>query len=346
MENKPQVRPWLLVTTIATVAGGLYLSYVELNRPVATSHVAMHTEMTLPETTVDTDTTSADGTATTAQVSVKSSSLAGYLKKEFGENIANPYMQLRMLGRLVEMLKEQYGDGWEAKLREILALSFPELVEELMARYEASKVFSEWHLATAQAPYRDASERRRAEWDKRLEVFGDDAKKIWEDDYQQYRMETALVDIDSSSEGLDTRVSQYVDAMKSVYGNNFAERLDPVSRQAGFLELGSTQRDLAGMSDRDRAAALRAIRESIGIDKPAIERLAQLDADRDAERARGEAYMQARQALQGQYTGDELQTRVQALREETFLPDEVETIRGEEDAGYFRFSQPRIFGGN
>lgn len=346
MESKPQVRPWLLVTTIATVAGGLYLSYVELNRPVATAHVPMHQEMSLPETRVDTGARSADGAVTTTQVSVKATSLAGYLQKEYGEGIVKPYIQLKMLDKLTQMLKEQYGDGWEAKLREILALAFPDMVDELLRRYEQSMLFAEWHLANAQAPYRDSSSRRRAEWDKRLEVFGEDAKKIWEDDYNRYQMEAALASIDSSFEPLDTRVGQYVDAMKSVYGSNYAERVDPVARQSGFLELQSTQRDLAKMPPRDRASALHAIRESIGMDKPAIERLAQLDAARDAERARGENYMQARQALQGQYAGDELQSRVQALREETFLPDEVEIIRGEEDAGYFRFSQPRVYGGN
>jgi hypothetical protein len=346
MENSTQVRPWLLVATIATVAMGLYLAYAELNKPVATSHVEMHTEIRLPENPVEAPVAGEASASTSAQVPTRASSLAGYVKKEFGDAIAHPYVQIRMLGRLVEMLKEQYGDEWESRLREILAQAFPDLVDELMKRYEETKVFSEWHLATAQAPYRDEFERRRAEWDKRLEVFGEDAKKIWEDDYRQFRMETALSDIEKSTEVLDVRVKSYVDTMKDVYGSDFTEKVDPVARQSGILTLPSTQRDLAAMSPLDRAAALRSIRESVGIDKPAIERLAQLDADRDAERARGEAYMQARQALESQYSGEELQSRVNALQEESFLPDEVEIIRGEEGAGYFRYTQPRILGGN
>jgi hypothetical protein len=347
MDTTPQVRPWLLVVTTLTVAGGLYLVYESVTRPVASTHIPLHTEVTLPEVSPSVETTAADGTvSTTAQVPTRVTALSGYLKKEFGDQIEHPYIQLRMLGRLVEMLKEQYGDDWEPRLRELLAQAFPDLVDVLMKRYEDSKVFSEWHTATAQAPYRDATERRRAEWNKRLEVFGEDAKKIWEDDYRQYRMETSLADIDGSGEALDARVDAYVSTIKDVYGADFANTMDPVSRQSGFLELGSTQRDLAAMSAADRAAALKDIREAVGLDPQAIDRLAELDAQRDAERARGEAYMQARETLLMQYQGEDLQGQIDALRSKTFSSEEAGIIQGEEDAGYFRFGQPRIIGGN
>jgi len=57
----------------------------------------------------------------------------------------------------------------------------------------------------------------------------------------------------------------------------------------------------------------------------------------------GMQYMQQRAELEKKYKGAELEKQLDSLRMKYF-GDEAETIKNEEESGYYRFSQPRKYG--
>lgn len=346
MDTTPQVRPWLLVTTIITVAGGMYLAYDELNKPVATTHVPMHTEIKL------TDYESAEGTQATplapgvAKVPTRTTAMAAHVKRMFEDGIQHPLTQVSMLRYLSSLAADVFGDGWEKKLRELLTLAFPERVEALLVRYEQLKTYLEWQNMNAQYAAGYVEDRRWSDWDKRFEIFGDDAKLIFQEDYKAYQLESSLRDLDESTDDLESRSQRYASELRSVYGQYFYESLDPVIRQTAFLTLPSTQRDLANLSPEERVGALRRFREAIGMEEAAVDGLEALDSARESERQAGSLYMQERDAMVVQYTGDELQTRLEELRGRWFPEGLAAVIKNEESAGYFRYAEKVVLGVN
>ncbi|HEX8821120.1 MAG TPA: hypothetical protein VF794_14420, partial [Archangium sp.] len=86
-------------------------------------------------------------------------------------------------------------------------------------------------------------------------------------------------------------------------------------------------------------------REEMGLDDEALKRWDELDKVRDTRWEVGSQYMSEREALAQQYSGAELETKLQELRTRYFA-DEAGTVAEEEETGFYRFSRPRQWGRN
>jgi hypothetical protein len=127
-------------------------------------------------------------------------------------------------------------------------------------------------------------DRLRATWDKRLQLFGEDAKVIWAAQLQQEQVETALKQLDTPSLPLAAKVDSYVQTLVEVYGPDARnpDRSHPVQQMEGLLSLASVQDQLHQMTPEQRRDELHHLRTALGLDAEAVKRWDELDAERHA----------------------------------------------------------------
>ena len=241
-------------------------------------------------------------------------------------------------------------NGWEADLLALVKQAFPELYDELAQRLHQRMEYERWtreHQGELNA--KSAEERRAAVLAERNALFGKDvAEQIWSAELRGAAVTDALKTIDAQPQAsVNERMAQYKESISQAYGDHApaytqAHQQELMDR---FLELGSVQKDLGGMTAEQREVQLRSIRKDMGLDDNALARWKDLDVQRDARWAMGEQYMAERQQLTQRYSGAELEAQLQQLRARDF-PDEAQTIADEEASGFFRFSQPRQWGRN
>jgi lipase chaperone LimK len=146
---------------------------------------------------------------------------------------------------------------------------------------------------------------------------------------------------------LTQKLSMYKQSLKNVYGEQTEAYLERHRQESmnRFLDLSSVQRELTAMSPEARSQSLRTIRKELGLDEEALKRWDELDRTRDMRWQAGAAYMAEREALSKQFSGPELEAKVQELRAR-FFGAEADIIAQEEATGFFRFERPRQWGRN
>ena len=112
-----------------------------------------------------------------------------------------------------------------------------------------------------------------------------------------------------------------------------------------FLRNPAVQADLQAMAEVERAAALARMRTRLGFDEEQVARLAARDRRQAARWSNGLAYTAARAKVVDRVDDGERDAALAALRTEYFGA-RAETIRREEESGFFRFERPRILGRN
>ncbi|MCI0673438.1 MAG: hypothetical protein L0Y64_23550 [Myxococcaceae bacterium] len=275
--------------------------------------------------------------------------LAAFFRERYGARLASPSIQLRMLEKLLHHFQERFPGAWEEALLAFLRSTFPERAAELEVQLRRWLAYERWMRENEGYLLRlGAAERRENVWAERERLWGDAAKDIWASELQHQAEADALAALDASpGVPLPERVARYKESLASVHGEQAAAYVERHRQEVlnRFLDLGSVQQELAAQSPGERARSLRTIREGLGLDAAALERWDTLDRTRDARWEAGTRYMAEREALAQQYTGAQLERRVAELRQRTFGA-EADTVAAEEEAGFFRFSRPRVWGRN
>jgi lipase chaperone LimK len=137
----------------------------------------------------------------------------------------------------------------------------------------------------------------------------------------------------------------YREGLAEVYGDKVDAYLEKHRHQAmtRFFDLSSVQQELSAMTPDQRRQTMRELRQGMGLDEASLARWDELDRTRDQRWDGGARYMAERAALANTYSGEQLEQRVHELRVRYF-GDEAETIRAEEQAGFFRFERERRWG--
>ena len=276
--------------------------------------------------------------------------LIAQLRSRYGAQIQHPYVQLKMLERLIRHFRAQSPDRWQEALLELLREAFPERYAELAANLQRWLDYERWmdEQRTVLQGLGD-QERRAAIWEARKRIFGAEAaESIWASELKGQAATDALRAA-GAMEGatVSERLARYREGLEDVYQENTESYLERHRQEVldRFLDLDSVQRDLSALSSEERARSLREIRKGLGLSEEALQRWDVLDRERDARWDAGARYMQEREALAKQYSGDALEERLRAVRTRYFGA-EAETIATEEQSGFFRFSRPRRWGRN
>jgi hypothetical protein len=276
--------------------------------------------------------------------------LVAYLRARFGKDIANRYVQMQMLEKLMRHFQATHPEGWQAELLAAVRAAFPERYDEIAATLQHRLDYEAW-LKTNEARLRGLGERERREalWEARKRLFGEAAAaEIWASDQKGQAVTDALAAIDARPDAtVGDRLAQYKESLLETHQENTDTYLQNHRQEAlsRFLALESVQRELAALSPADRSAALRDVRKGLGLDDAALGRWDTLDRERDRRWAVGLEYMAARAALVKQHSGEELEAKLQELRTRYF-GIEAATIADEEASGFFRFASPRKYGLN
>ncbi len=97
------------------------------------------------------------------------------------------------------------------------------------------------------------------------------------------------------------------------------------------------------MDSENRYKTLKQIRLNLGIEPDAVKRLEDLDKERDIRWEIGQQYNIEREKLLKQGASEE---EIQKLRLKFFSPEMSEIIQQEEQSGFFRFKEKRVYGIN
>lgn len=274
--------------------------------------------------------------------------LIAYLQQRFGPKLKSPYIQLRMLEKLIRYYQARSPDRWEQAVLDVLRAAFPEQYEELAANLRRWIEYERWMAANQGDLQKLGSEDRRANlWQERNRIFGKEvAEQIWASELKNQAVASRLAAIDARTGAtISEKLSQYKESLGELYGDKSEAFLERHRHEAmmRFVELPSVQQELSAMTPEQRAQSLREIRSGMGLENDALERWGALDRERDARWAAGAKYMEEREALAKQYSGAALEEQLKGLRQRYFGA-EAQTIGEEEQSGFFRFSRPRVWG--
>lgn len=269
-----------------------------------------------------------------------------YFREKYGKTIHNKYTQVMLIEKLMSLLTAMYPDDWVVYLYAMLREIFPGMENEIFETFEKLYAYNSWLKDNHQDLIKmDSKDKRDSLWQKRYEIFGEDAEQIWASEKRVEPIYNAI-DAIKNNESLpfDEKLSIYSKSIQEAFKDN--KEYIPRKQQEfmdSFLSIDSVQKDLGSMSSEEREASLTKVRKAMGLDSQALMRWEKLDKERDERWDAGMQYMQQRAELEKKYKGVELEKQLDSLRIKYF-GDEAETIKNEEQNGYYRFSQPRKYG--
>ena len=272
------------------------------------------------------------------------------LQAEYGANIEHPSVQMRMLEKLMRYFQERYPDRWQEALLAAVRAAFPEHYDQIAELLRDRLEYEAWMKENrARMNTMPSDERYEELRQKREELFGAEiSDDLWASELKNQAVREALQTIDAQDGASVTdKLAMYRESLADIHGDQVDSFLERHRHQAmtQFFDLSSVQEALAGMGANERRQTMREIRKGMGLDEDALGRWDTLDQTRDQRWDQGTRYMAERAALAETYSGDALEQRVHELRIRYF-GDEAETIRSEEQSGFFRFERERQYGRN
>lgn len=285
--------------------------------------------------------------ATTHVLTAQDREVMTELQARFAPHIHVQHAQIKLIEQLLAYLQETYPDNWRDIAYQILGELFPELAESLLAKLDGLLALNAW-LGEYRDKLRGMSQqdRRAALWAARYATFGEAANEIWAMELRNLQIREALDHVNQlDGQALGDKLDIYLGAIQSAYGDHAQDFMQ--SRQteltSQFLAVEAVQDQLHELPEEERSAALMDIRRALGMSEAALQRWAALDQARDRQWASGQQYMQKRAQVMQSHSGEERDEQLARLRQEQF-GDNADTIRAEEEAGFYRYSNRRRYG--
>jgi hypothetical protein len=276
-----------------------------------------------------------------------SDQLVKELQKYYSKTISDKSVQANLIS-IRDFVISTHPQNGAALFYNILKRAFPDYADEIMRTLAKLDEYNRWLEENKKIASQTAME------EKRKELFGDEAEKIWSGgmlatEARKVKMQNTLADLNKSDDmTLNEKLNKYQNALRDTYRDTpegfYLEQKDMLSRI--FFSIDSVQDELKQLSPGDRQQEINNIRSQMGIDPQQVEQLAQQDAEREQRWNVGLAYMQERNNVVENYSGSEQEEKLKDLREKYFH-SEANTIEREENTdNFFRFQRPHIYGRN
>lgn len=274
--------------------------------------------------------------------------LVEHLQAEYGAGIEHASVQMRLIEALMRYFRERDPEHWQAALLAAVRAAFPELYDQIAALLDNRLKYEAWMDENrARLDAMDGEARREALRQARESTFGQAvADELWASDIKNRALGDALTAIDDQDgTSVSDKLSMYRQGLAEVYGPDVDAYLEKHRHLAmsRFFDLASVQQELSAMAPEQRHQTMRELRKGMGLDEESLARWDDLDRTRDQRWEGGARYMAERATLAGTYSGDQLEQRVHELRVRYF-GGEADTIRNEEQSGFFRFEGERRWG--
>jgi roadblock/LC7 domain-containing protein len=271
--------------------------------------------------------------------------MAYLVRQRVGQDINRVPTRFAMLESLIRDLQQRFPDRWVENLHQILGAAFPGREQELFKLSETIYQYQQYYRDNSERLNRMSQRERQAEvWKVRQELFGAQAPEIWAQEIKLRAASNLMNQIEADkSSSWSAKLETLRTGLAQALGDDYTSVLQ--SQREVFLErfLKAIQSSLAEMAPSERRAALWRIRQTMGLDENALRRWEALDAERDRRWEAGRNYLNERQTLLLQYSGQELEKRLDELRAK-YLGAEAETIKSEEASGYYRYQKTRVWG--
>ncbi|MPY23819.1 hypothetical protein [Shewanella sp. YLB-07] len=298
--------------------------------------------------------------------------LSDNLKQEFPNGMAGILKQLSLIEVRAYVI-ENYHDEGISIFNEVITSVFPSWAHDILSAIATMDIYNAWLLdSMAELNTLPFLERNGQLWNKRNQLFGNNAKLIWSDELdriaaREANMQQTIALLDAAD---DTEINERLVILQSALEDNYGGEIQNLLISKGmiadiFFRFGSVQRDLAAMDVQDRQAQIDNIRRDLLYDEDQIAYLADQDQIKEENWQTGYAYMTERKAMMATLTGPQLdlelesktelatdvnqqqalQTALSSLREKYFEQDSS-TISKEEQNGFYRYTRPRIYGRN
>ena len=275
------------------------------------------------------------------------------LKKYYGRTISEKSTQAALIG-LRDYFMTMRPDNGRSHFLALLKRAFPDHADEIMQTLAKLDQYERWLEDNRDMLLRMGPEERMAFlWKKRIELFGEDAGKIWSGEMlateaRKAKIQETLAVLNNSDDTtMDDKLDLYQDVLHEAYEgspeNYILDQKELLSKV--FFSIDSVQDELNQMSPEQRRQEITRIRRNMGLTEDQVESMAKRDADRELRWEAGLQYMKDRDAAVQEYQGPELEERLKELRRQYF-DDEAGTIELEEKDGFFRFKRPHIYGRN
>jgi hypothetical protein len=255
-----------------------------------------------------------------------------------------------------EGLKRDYPEYGAELFEKIVRAAFPDLADEILLAVANMDRYDIWLVDN----YLDLSDKNPMEregliWAKRVEVFGEEAaNEIWneeiaQDQQREQTVKTVINELNSSYDmSLEDRIYTLSAVMQDQYGNTAAGMTVGTTGLTSQLifEMDSVQKELSEMQPERRQETINQVRRQLGYPEDRIAVLAQQDSEKDEMWAKGDVYMQERQALVANYQGDDVETELDLLRLKHFDDRHAYSVKQEESIGLMRYERRRVYGRN
>ena len=230
---------------------------------------------------------------------------------------------------------------------------FPQHADEILNTINKMDKYNRWLLENGKRlAAMSEIDNDRALWNKRIALFGKAAYKIWSGKLTAYEQRKQNVrdllqhieesDIISNEE----KLHQLQTSLEDVYSYTIEGYAVNKSLTSDlYLNIESVQKELSQLPPQQRQQKINDIRRRIGYTEAQIEKMSARDSERNRRWDNGLSYMKKREQLIKNFSGTELDYRMDALREEHFQ-HEAKTIAMEEESGFYRYLRPRVIGRN
>jgi len=275
------------------------------------------------------------------------------IRTQYASTIESIAVQVS-LKEFLDDLMGAYPLKGRALFEAVIKGAFPDKAEDIFRAVDKMVIYEDWLLDNVLTLNEMSPLESNGElWKKRRELFGEDANKIWSSEItaQEERREVLQKTVAMLDQAHDTTMYDRIYILQSSYDEQYSETVEnAVFDSKGVLAqtlfgFDSVQQELSAMSNEQRQEEIDTIRRTIGFDEAQIEYLAEQDQVKDKRWLNGYSYMDARQVLLDELTGDELEIELTALREKHFK-HEAPTIAREETDEFFRYSRQRVYGRN
>jgi len=279
--------------------------------------------------------------------------LVAELQKFYGKTISEKSTQILLL-RIKDFLSGPYPQDADERFYAILKRAFPELADEIMETLVKLEEYNAWlDENDGMLSGLNHLEKQGMLWEKRRELFGDDADIIWSEEVLAYEerkraMKDTIHMLDGSNDTtMDEKLAIYKSTVSQTYTDSpeayILESTDMLAKV--FFSIDSVQEELARLDPDQRRLEIARIRKEMGYASKQINELAAMDDYRSRRWENGLNYMEERDIVEAKYSGSELDEQLKALREKYFK-HEAKTIELEEKDGFFRFERKRYYGRN
>ena len=280
------------------------------------------------------------------------SELVAKLKTTYGKSIHELNVQASLINVKQYVLKYDPLNGVE-RFNRVIYTAFPKYAASILSIIERLDVYNHW-IDENQIMLTELTDKvqQGTIWEKRRELFGDDAEIIWADELAELsQKQTQMHDLFSQldqAEGMSIEETLY--QLTTAISENHEGSIQELSSNGGkvahaLFNLESVQGTLKALSPEDRQSEINKVRRAVGYSEEQIIKQQEKDEKRNKQWENGLSYMSERSSLVEMTSEADLPNALKKLREKYFLEDAI-VIQKEEASDFWRFKRPRKYGNN